>query len=108
MDPKYHPKIIGRKGVIIDRIRKDHEVQIQVPSTRSGGDDGSDVITLTGYERNCIAAKEEIERMVKELVRSLQSTILIHYGLKFTALKDGLLCVINKACADFAGSRRLN
>ena len=68
VEPKYHPKIIGRKGVIIDRIRKDHEVQIQVPSMKS--DEGSDVITLTGYERNCQAAKEEIERMVKELVRS--------------------------------------
>ena len=66
VDPKYHPKIIGRKGIIIDKIRKEHEVQIQVPSTKSGGDD--DVITLTGYERNCEAAKDEIDRMVKELV----------------------------------------
>ena len=66
VDPKYHPKIIGRKGIIIDKIRKEHEVQIQVPSMKSGGDD--DVITLTGYERNCEAAKDEIYRMVKELV----------------------------------------
>ena len=71
MEPKYHPKIIGRKGVIIDKIRKEHDVQIQVPSMKSG-DEGSGVITLTGYERNCQAAKEEIERMVKELVRSVQ------------------------------------
>ncbi|XP_028393842.1 vigilin-like [Dendronephthya gigantea] len=67
VDPKYHPKIIGRKGVIIDKIRKEHEIQIQVPSMKSGADGSSDVITLTGYERNCEAAKEEIERMVKEL-----------------------------------------
>lgn len=70
MDPKYHPKIIGRKGVIIDKIRKEHEIQIQVPSMKSGADESSDVITLTGYERNCLAAKEEIELMVKELVSS--------------------------------------
>lgn len=68
--PEYHPKIIGRKGVIIDKIRKDHDIQIQVPSSKSSGEDGADVITLTGYERNCLAAKEEIERMVKELVRN--------------------------------------
>ena len=37
---------------------------------KSGGDEGSHVITLTGYERNCQAAKEEIERMVKDLVSS--------------------------------------
>lgn len=71
MDPKYHPKIIGRKGMIIDKIRKVHDVQIQVPSMKSGGDESSDVITLTGYERNCQAAKEEIESMVKELVSAL-------------------------------------
>ena len=59
--------------MIIDRIRKEHDVMIQVPSTKSGEDGGSDVITLTGYENNCLAAKDEIESIVKELVRSVYS-----------------------------------
>ncbi len=29
VDPKYHPKIIGRKGAIITQIRNEHEVNIQ-------------------------------------------------------------------------------
>lgn len=29
VDPKFHPKIIGRKGAVISQIRKDHDVSIQ-------------------------------------------------------------------------------
>lgn len=31
VDPKYHPKIIGRKGAIITNIRTEHDVNIQFP-----------------------------------------------------------------------------
>uniref|UniRef100_A0A669E441 Vigilin n=1 Tax=Oreochromis niloticus TaxID=8128 RepID=A0A669E441_ORENI len=31
VDPKYHPKIIGRKGAIITTIRTEHDVNIQFP-----------------------------------------------------------------------------
>lgn len=31
VDPKFHPKIIGRKGAVISQIRKDHDVSIQFP-----------------------------------------------------------------------------
>lgn len=31
VDPKYHPKIIGRKGAVISQIRKDHDVNVQFP-----------------------------------------------------------------------------
>lgn len=36
VDPKFHPKIIGRKGAVISQIRKDHDVSIQFPDK---GDD---------------------------------------------------------------------
>ena len=39
MDPKYHPKIIGRKGAVITQIRLEHDVNIQFPDK----DDGSQV-----------------------------------------------------------------
>lgn len=41
MDPKYHPKIIGRKGAVITQIRLEHDVSIQFPDK----DDGSQVST---------------------------------------------------------------
>lgn len=31
VDPKFHPKIIGRKGAVISQIRKEHDVSIQFP-----------------------------------------------------------------------------
>lgn len=31
VNPEYHPKIIGRRGTIITKIRKDHDVQITFP-----------------------------------------------------------------------------
>ncbi|KAG5319977.1 VIGLN protein, partial [Pseudoatta argentina] len=31
VDPEYHPKIIGRKGAVISKIRSDHDVQIIFP-----------------------------------------------------------------------------
>lgn len=29
--PDYHPKIIGKRGAVITKIRKDHDVQINFP-----------------------------------------------------------------------------
>nr|XP_023026266.1 vigilin isoform X2 [Leptinotarsa decemlineata] len=34
VNPEYHPKIIGKKGAIITKIRKDHDVQINFPKKR--------------------------------------------------------------------------
>lgn len=39
VDPKYHPKIIGRKGAVITQIRLEHDVNVQFPDK----DDGSQV-----------------------------------------------------------------
>lgn len=62
----YHPKIIGRKGQVIQKIRSEHGVQIQFPPVESSEVD-ADKIILTGYEHNCEAAKEAIFKIVHEL-----------------------------------------
>lgn len=41
MDPKYHPKIIGRKGAVITQIRLEHDVNIQFPDKDDGGQVGA-------------------------------------------------------------------
>ena len=69
VDPKHHPKIIGRRGATITRIRQDHDVQIQLPER---GSDREEIITITGYESNAQAARDEILQIVKELVRDTQ------------------------------------
>lgn len=60
VDPKYHPKIIGWRGAVVTKIRKDHNVQVQFPEK------GENIITIIGYEKNACAARDEILRIVKE------------------------------------------
>jgi len=63
VDPKFHPKIIGKKGQVVSKIRLDYSVQIQFPE-RNG--EREDVITITGYEKDAEAAKDYILNIVKE------------------------------------------
>uniref|UniRef100_A0A674CP90 High density lipoprotein-binding protein n=1 Tax=Salmo trutta TaxID=8032 RepID=A0A674CP90_SALTR len=64
VDPKFHPKIIGRKGAVISQIRKDHDVIVQFPDK---GDEQQDVIVISGYERNTEEARSAIELLVSTL-----------------------------------------
>jgi len=62
VDAKYHPKIIGRRGKVVSKIREDHDVQVTMP------DKDSDVIVITGLEQNTLAARDDILRIVRDYV----------------------------------------
>jgi len=62
----HHPKIIGRKGLVIQRIRTEHQVNIQFPPVNAPEGE-NDMITITGYESNCEAAKKDIQQIVDDL-----------------------------------------
>ncbi|XP_070160748.1 vigilin [Polyergus mexicanus] len=64
VDPEYHPKIIGRKGAVINKIRSDHDIQINFPRK---GDPEEHIITITGYEKNAYSARDDIMKIVNEL-----------------------------------------
>ncbi|KAJ8375213.1 hypothetical protein SKAU_G00057930 [Synaphobranchus kaupii] len=74
VDPKYHPKIIGRKGNIITQIRFDHDVNIQFPEKN---DENQDQITITGYEQNTMAARNAIQTIVDELEEMISEDITL-------------------------------
>ncbi|XP_048844381.1 high density lipoprotein binding protein a [Brienomyrus brachyistius] len=74
VDPKYHPKIIGRKGAIITQIRNEHDVNIQFPEKN---DENQDQITITGYERNTISARGAIQAIVDELEEMISECITL-------------------------------
>uniref|UniRef100_T1J4B4 K Homology domain-containing protein n=1 Tax=Strigamia maritima TaxID=126957 RepID=T1J4B4_STRMM len=76
VDPKHHPKIIGRKGAVISKIRQDHDVQIQFPEK---GVSEENIITITGYEKNAHAAKETIEKIVQELENMVSEDVKIDH-----------------------------
>lgn len=64
VDPKFHPKIIGRRGAVVTKIRQDHDVHVLFPDKTS---ERPDLIVITGLEDKAVAAKEDILRIVQEL-----------------------------------------
>lgn len=64
VNPDYHPKIIGKGGAVITKIRKDHDVQIIFPRK---GEENEHIITITGYEENTHRAKDDILKIVRDL-----------------------------------------
>ncbi|XP_053689981.1 vigilin isoform X1 [Sabethes cyaneus] len=64
IDPEYHPKIIGRRGAVVNKIRATHGVQISFPKQ---DDPCNNIITIQGYEANANAARDEILGIVGEL-----------------------------------------
>ncbi|XP_071529081.1 vigilin isoform X2 [Panulirus ornatus] len=72
VDPEYHPKIIGRRGAVISKIREKHEVNIQFPPR---GDPKEHIITITGYEKNVNEAKAAILAITGELDKMVKYTV---------------------------------
>lgn len=79
VDPALHPKIIGKKGTIITKIRTKHDVQIQFPERNStaGAETDPTLITITGYESKALAARDEILALVGNIESLVTRTIRI-------------------------------
>lgn len=74
VEPDLHPKIIGRRGAVINKIRTAHGVQISFPRKEDASED-QNTIKIQGYEDAARAARDEIlkivgdfNEMVKEVV----------------------------------------
>ncbi|XP_059485488.1 vigilin [Neocloeon triangulifer] len=76
VDPDFHPKIIGKRGAVITKIRQDHDVQINFPKK---GDAEEHIITITGYEKNAESAKEDILKIVNELNKMVKEQVSIDH-----------------------------
>ncbi|XP_012272523.1 vigilin [Orussus abietinus] len=74
VNPEYHPKIIGRKGAVVTKIRTDHDVQIHFPRK---GDPDEHIITITGYEKNTHEARDDIMKIVNELKELVKEEVHI-------------------------------
>ena len=61
VDPEYHPKIIGKRGAVISKIREKYGVNIQFPPQ------GEENITIIGYEKSCEDAKAAILAITSDL-----------------------------------------
>jgi polyribonucleotide nucleotidyltransferase len=76
VDSQYHPRIIGKKGATIDKIRKEHDVQIQFPD-REGPTPNA--IEITGYEHQAKAARDAIMKIVEELEEQITVEVEIDH-----------------------------
>ncbi|KAK9747025.1 KH domain [Popillia japonica] len=74
VNPDYHPKIIGKRGIVISKIRAGHDVQINFPKK---GDPQEHIITITGYEENAHRAKDEIMKIVNKLNELVKEEVFI-------------------------------
>lgn len=72
VDPEFHPKIIGRSGAVINKIRNDHGVQISLPRK---GEPEENIITIQGYEHAAQAARDDILKIVGELSELVRESI---------------------------------
>lgn len=61
---EYHPKIIGRRGAVVSKIRDKYGVNIQFPQRE---DVDPTLITITGYEQKCEEAKQAIMDITGDL-----------------------------------------
>lgn len=77
VDPKYHSKIIGKKGAVINKIRKDFGVQIQFPEKEGDSREDEDVIEITGYEHQTKSARDAIMKVVEELEEQITVEVRI-------------------------------
>merc|ERR1719420_779570 len=74
VNPEYHPKIIGRGGEVIKKLREDYDVQIQLPKKEAPN---SEVITITGFEADAEAAKDAILKIVGQYESMVQEEVSI-------------------------------
>jgi len=72
--PEYHPKIIGRKGAVITKLRMDYRVNIQLPKK---DDPEASIITITGYEKDANEAKIAIQKIVGDFENLVKEEVFI-------------------------------
>ena len=74
VNPEYHPKIIGKRGAVIQQLRKDYDANIQLP--KKGAED-EHIITITGFEADANRCKDAILKIVHEFESMMKEEVRI-------------------------------
>jgi len=74
INSEYHPKIIGRSGGVINKLRQDFKVNIQLPPK---GSENEELITITGLEEDANAAKQAILKIVNQYESQIKEEVQI-------------------------------
>jgi polyribonucleotide nucleotidyltransferase len=89
-----HPKIIGKGGAQIRKIREETETKIDLPRENSD----SDIITITGRKENVERARSMIEAIQKELVIMIQFVIAVEEHRAIIAAYSCVYSVSLRSC----------
>ncbi len=68
--PEYHRFLIGRQGANIRRVRDQFGAHVIFPQKSS--DDDSETVTIIGPKEKAEAAKAHLEKLIKDLVRTMK------------------------------------
>lgn len=77
--PMFHPKIIGIKGSIINKLQSEIDARITMPSDKHK-DLAKDEIKISGYEAEVQKMKDAVMDIVKSLESHVQQDVLIAQG----------------------------
>lgn len=77
VNPELHPKIIGKKGIVINKIRSKFGVVIQFPERSSKPGADQSLITITGYEDKVIAARDHILSFAKDFESQVSKEVRV-------------------------------
>lgn len=72
----FHPKIIGQKGAVINKLQSEINARITMPSDKNK-DLAPDEVRITGYEAEVAKMKEAVMEIVKGLESHVQQDVLI-------------------------------
>ncbi|XP_050997789.1 vigilin-like [Acomys russatus] len=80
LDPKYHSKITGHKGLLIAQICTEHGVTIHFP--KKGNHEIQDQIIIIGYKENTLAAKDAIMRTLYRIEKTVFKEITLNHQVR--------------------------
>ncbi|KII75062.1 Vigilin [Thelohanellus kitauei] len=78
VDPKYYPRLIGKKGSTIQKLQTENEVYVEIPDPVE-----DDIIWIFGNENNCLSVLERIKNLVSNWNTEVDEEIAIDSRVKW-------------------------
>ncbi|XP_051035333.1 vigilin-like [Phodopus roborovskii] len=77
LDPKYHSKIFGNKGILISQICTEYDVTVHFP--KKGVNPIQDQITISGSKDNILGARDAIMTMLRKIEKTVSKEIPLNH-----------------------------
>lgn len=85
----YHGNVIGKSGVVINKIKTDTKTKIDIPDSKSD----SEVITITGLEANCKKAKDLLIKIQDDIAEIVTQDVAVESKCQSLLSGKALDCI---------------